>query len=264
MSTVQDNRFYREKTAMGEVAKREEGGEVVAMSESASVMEIISRAASDPNVDIDKMERLLAMRERMLDREAEQAFNEAMREAQAEMPQVVRDAKNEQTRSRYARYETISRKMAPIIAKHGFSLSFGTAESPLPNHYRITCRASHVAGHSRDYFADVPSDMVGMKGNQNKTATHGFGSTMSYGKRYLKTLIFDVSLTDEDDDGNRAVSQERIGPEQKAELIALIQETNTDTAKFCQFLCVGSLDDIFAAHFDSAKAALLKKRSAKQ
>jgi hypothetical protein len=248
---------------MKQIVKKEEAGaEVVAMSESASVMEIISRAASDPNVDIDKMERLLAMRERMLDREAEQAFNESMRAAQQEMPQVVRDAKNEQTRSRYARYETISRKMAPVITKHGFSLSFGTADSPLKDHYRITCKASHVAGHSRDYFADVPSDMVGMKGNQNKTATHGFGSTMSYGRRYLKTLIFDVAVTNEDDDGGSAALVEPISAKQKDELIELIKETGTDTAKFCQFMCVDALDDLRTTHFDSAKSALLKKKGA--
>ena len=42
-----------------------------------------------------------------------------------------------------------------------------------------------------------------MKGTQNKTATHAFGSTMSYGRRYLKLMIFDVATTDEDD-GNAA------------------------------------------------------------
>jgi len=38
----------------------------VVHDESAALISIISRAASDPNVDIDKMERLLQMQERIL------------------------------------------------------------------------------------------------------------------------------------------------------------------------------------------------------
>jgi hypothetical protein len=48
---------------------------------------------------------------------------------------------------------------------------------------------SHTAGHSRHYQADVPIDNTGPKGAQNKTMTHGFGSALSYGRRYLKLLI---------------------------------------------------------------------------
>jgi hypothetical protein len=49
--------------------------------------------------------------------------------------------------------------------------------------------------------------MTGPKGNQNKTATHGFGSTMSYGRRYLICLIFNITLTNEDQDGNQPGEQ---------------------------------------------------------
>ena len=39
-------------------------------SESATVLSLISHAASDPNVDMDKMERLMTMRQKMVDDEA--------------------------------------------------------------------------------------------------------------------------------------------------------------------------------------------------
>src|SRR5690349_1326952 len=86
---------------------------IVPVSESAAIFQIIERAARDPNVDLDKMERLMAMREREMTRIAQTAFNVAMKEAQAEMPQVVRNAKNTQTNSLYARYETISDAIQP-------------------------------------------------------------------------------------------------------------------------------------------------------
>lgn len=210
---------------MSEVAKKQE---VIPAENGNAVLSMIERVAMDPNADVDKLERMLAMQERILDREAESAFNVAMQEAQAEMPRIVRDAKNSSTNSRFARLETIAEKVKPIITKHGFSMSFGTSDSPLEKHYRITCIVSHTAGHSREYHADVPADTTGMKGTQNKTATHGFGSTMSYGRRYLTLLIFDIALTDEDDDGNKA-SGNLISDEVKADLVDLIQKTNTDT-----------------------------------
>ena len=49
----------------------------------SSFLEIISKAARDPNVDIDKMEKLLQMQERIASRHAEQEFNQAMNAAAA-------------------------------------------------------------------------------------------------------------------------------------------------------------------------------------
>ena len=49
---------------------------------------------------------------------------------------------------------------------------------------------------------DLALDGVGLKGNPNKTAVQASGSTISYGRRYLKLMVFDVVLTNEDNDGN--------------------------------------------------------------
>lgn len=233
-------------------------GEVVQVG-AASIMEVIGRAASDPNTDVDKLERLLGMYERITAREAEVAFNESLKAAQAEMPQIKRDAKNDQTNSRYARLETVSQAMDPIITKHGFALSFGTAESPLPGHYRITCTLSHEAGHSRDYHADVPADLTGMKGTQNKTATHAFGSTMSYGRRYLKLMMFDVALTD--DDGNAAEAT-FISEAQAAQLEALMREAGADREAFLGYMAVDRVEHIRVNEFRKALTSLAAKKRA--
>jgi hypothetical protein len=165
-----------------------------------SLLATIERAAKDPTVDIDKMERLLGMAERMEARNAEQQFNEAMRAVQESIPRILRDATNPSTNSKYARLESLLKVVVPIYTAAGFSISFGTADCPHADHYRITATVSHKAGHSRPYQCDIPSDTTGMKGTMNKTKTHGFGSTMSYGRRYLTLLIFNIALVNEDDD----------------------------------------------------------------
>ena len=65
--------------------------------ETSAVLALIERAAKDTSVDIDKMERLLAMHDRMVLASREQAFNEAMGRAQERMRPVVKDANNPQT-----------------------------------------------------------------------------------------------------------------------------------------------------------------------
>lgn len=234
------------------------------VSESAAIFQIIERAARDPNVDIDKMQRLMDMREREMARLAQVEFNKAMKDAQAEMPQVVRDADNDQTKSRYARYETISEAIQSIITRHGFSLTFSEGTPAKENHIRVVCDVMHDAGHVKQYHADIPFDNVGMKGNANKTNTHAYGSTKSYGKRYLKCDIFDVALKNEDDDGNAAggqAPQERISQEQLQTLRTLIEETKSDIEKFCQLGKIEALPDMLARDFESAINLLNQKKA---
>jgi len=183
-----------------ELMPMEKRGTEISVPQNQSLLATIERAAKDPGVDIDKMERLLAMAERMESRNAEQQFNEAMRQVQEGVPRILRDATNPSTNSKYARLESLLKVVVPIYTAAGFSISFGTADCPHADHYRITATVSHKAGHSRPYQCDIPADTTGMKGMMNKTKTHGFGSTMSYGRRYLTLLIFNIALVNEDDD----------------------------------------------------------------
>jgi len=169
---------------------------------SSAILQVIERAAANPDIDVEKMERLFALQERMLTRNAELAFNESMRAAQEEMPKIYRNKENKQTNSYYADLERIADAAVPCYTKHGFSLSYGTEDCPIAGSLRVPCLVSHVAGHSRTYKADVALDLTGMKGAANKPATHGFGSTMSYARRYLVLMIFNLTLTNEDNDGN--------------------------------------------------------------
>lgn len=60
----------------------------------------------------------------------------------------------------------------------------------------------HVGGHCKRYEGDFPLYKAGAKGNDNKTAIQATGSTFSYARRYLTYLIFNLTVADEDTDGN--------------------------------------------------------------
>lgn len=221
---------------------------------AGDLLSIIERAARDPNINIEKMERLFQLQERVLNREAEQAYAEAKHAAQAEMPQIKRTGNNDQTRSSYAELDVIAAAIDPIAAKHGFSESYGTADCPLENHYRVTCRLRHRGGFYEDFQADVPADTVGMKGTPNKTATHGFGSTMSYGRRYLKLLVWNIATTD--DDGRAATSGAPIDWTSLEALKARAAQVGATEERFAKFLKVPSLAQLPAARFQEAMAEL--------
>lgn len=166
------------------------------------LLSVIARAAADPTIDLDKMDRLLAMQERIMAKGAEQSFNAALSAAQAKMKPIAADAVNPQTRSKYASYAKLDSALRPIYTDHGFALSFNTGDNAPPEHVRVICYVSHIGGHSKSYHVDMPTDGKGAKGNAVMTATHAVGAGMSYGMRYLLKMIFNVAVGEDDNDGN--------------------------------------------------------------
>lgn len=177
-----------------------------------SPLATFERMASDTDVDVEKFERFMQMREREMARLAREQFNIAMTSAQREMRMIATDADNPQTRSRYASYAKLDKALRPIYTGHGFGLSFNTTDSPLPEHMRLLCEVSHIGGHSKAYQIDMPADGKGAKGGDVMTKTHAMGAAASYGMRYLLRLIWNVAVGEDDDDGNgRGRRHERPG-----------------------------------------------------
>lgn len=186
---------------MNDLAERQQTQAPAVAGETGAVLAMIERVATNPEADMDKLERLLDMQERVMNRNAEGAFARAMNEAQAEMGPVAADANNPQTRSRYASYAALDRALRPVYTRHGFSLSFDTGESG-PETVKVLCHVSHSEGHTRTYQVVMPADGKGAKGGDVMTKTHAAGAGMSYGMRYLLKLIFNVAVGEDDNDGN--------------------------------------------------------------
>lgn len=238
-------------------------GQVVPINDNGALMAAIANAARDPNIDVEKMERLFAMHERMEAKQAETAFNTAMNEAQNGMGRISADRENTQTRSWYASYGALDRVLRPIYTQHGFALSFDTGDSP-PDMVRVLCRVSHSAGHTQTYHADMPADGKGAKGGDVMTKTHAAGSAMSYGMRYLLKMIFNVALGEDDDDGNGAGEPlPRITADQAATIRDMLDVTGSDTRKFLNWLKADSIEAIAAQAYEAAiKALKAKEKSA--
>lgn len=212
-------------------------------TESQNVLAGIMRAASDPNVDVAKLKSLLDMQKEILSHQAEIAFNAAMNDCQGEIKPVARNAQNNHTKSKYAKLEKVDDAVRDIYAAHGFSLSFGS--EPVDGGVKVTCLVAHKQGHSRSYQLQGELDMSGAQGKANKTSIQGLGSTISYLRRYLTLMIFNIVLTDEDTDGQPQVKY--VTPIQKE---ALQKALGPFEDEFCKKYQLESLEELAADDFD--------------
>lgn len=159
------------------------------------------RLAIDKGAPIETIERLVALQEKMLARQAEIEFNEALNRVQSKITRVAPDLQNSQTNSKYASYAAIDRVIRPIYSEEGFSLSFSEEDCPKAEHVRIVCFVSKGA-YTRQYRKDMPADGKGAKGGDVMTKTHAAAAADSYAKRYLVKDIFNVAIGQDDTDGN--------------------------------------------------------------
>lgn len=239
-------------------------------SDSAALLQVISRAASDPSVDIDKMERLMQMHERLTERNAKAAFAAALAEMQPRLPVVDRkglievrkkDSSGERTgaiqqSTPYALWEDINEAIRPLLSEFGFALSFRVKKDA--DRVEVTAVLSHREGHSEETTLSLPMDSSGSKNN-----VQAIGSSTKYGMRYTAVALLNITTRGEDDDGKAAGIGQTISDEQRDVLDKMIDATGTDADRFLAFFKIEYLAELPAARFDEAKRLLEQKAKTK-
>lgn len=241
------------------VAKIEPDAPVAVQPETSALISMIERAARDPSVDIDKMERLFQMHERVEAKQRESAFNTAMAAAQAELRPVVRTLNNTQTSSKYADLAAISEAADPIIHAHGLGVITSEFTSALAQHVGVRIKVTHVAGYSESYDFNIPLDGTGLKGNPNKTATHAYASTITYGRRYAKCAVFDIATKNDTDGNSSAAGKTNVEPATLDEIFKLIDDTHSERPWFLAHYSVETFDDLNGKQRNEIKSNLLTK-----
>lgn len=163
--------------------------------------DLITKLASDEKFDVDKLERLLALQQEEDDRYWNAHFNEMFARVQSEMAPISRDATNDQTRSQYATFAQLDSKLKPIYSKYGFGVTTNTEAGAPPEHVRVVGFLTN-GPISRKYEYDSPYSTTGFKGTAMMTMAHAKQSAVTYGRRTILTMMFNIAT--EDDDGNAA------------------------------------------------------------
>ena len=250
----------------------EQTAEIVDEPQSTEIIQAtpmsLLQLAIDKGFDAERIGQFMDLQDRMENKRAEQEYVESMNRCQKKMPVVVRDMENTQTKKWYARLETVAAAIRPIYTEEGFSLEFCEGKSDLPEHRRIVCEVRHVGGCTKSFHLDSPIDDVGAKGAATKTPIQGLGSLVSYLRRYLTLMIFNITVADEDNDGNP--NKCTISEDAVATLNGMLEQCRSvgrplDGAafgRFMKFLGVeetGNIGDITQAKFLTAVATLSKR-----
>jgi hypothetical protein len=226
---------------------------VVPISNDSNIMAVISRAAADPTCDIDKLERLMAMHERMQARDAEAEFNAAMAAMQSDIPSIAERGAivvNGQKRSDYATFEDINDVIKPIMQQHGFAITFKVEN--IAQGLSVTGILMHRAGHRESTTMLLPLDTSG-----SKNAVQAVGSSTSYGKRYVMSALLNLTTRGEDDDGHAAVPTATVTAIQARQLQSLLDKCS-DKAKEAFAGMYGTTNDVSKSEFDRVLGGLTK------
>lgn len=164
---------------------------------------MFERLATNPDVDVEKLERLIQMQERIMAHNAKAAFNAAYSRMQAELPEVAERGQivvKGTVRSHYAKLEDIQVAVKPVLKAYGFAIRHRT-EWPegKANVIRIVGILSHEQGHSEESVFEAPMDR-----SEYRTDIQSMGSTVSYGRRYTTLDLLNISTRGADDDGQKS------------------------------------------------------------
>lgn len=216
-----------------------------------SMLDSINQVLTNPNASVDTIEKMLDMQERIMNRNAEAAFNIALAEMQPKLP-AIKPMGTAHQNVKYAKFEDIQKAIAPYLAEHGFALSFKTGQND--KSITVTAILRHREGHSDETTITLPAD-----GSGSKNAVQAVGSSTSYGKRYAATALLNLNVAGDDDDGAAGGAGELITNEQLEELQTLIEESESDIVKFCKFFKISSLKDLPLMKFGNAHKQLKAK-----
>lgn len=184
--------------------------QVATQSNEASMAMQIMSMASNPEFDVEKLEKLMDLQEREMARLALVAFNQAFAEMQSQIPTVAKSKKGGD--SNYATLEDVVEITRPILNRYGFSTYFDT-KTDISNNREVKDKYGnvnviydgnviveaillHKMGHQIKTSLIVPFDFSGSK---KMNTAQAMGSAVSYGKRYSLCALLNIATRDDND-----------------------------------------------------------------
>lgn len=221
-----------------------------------ALMAIISRAASDPSFDVEKLTKLLELQERWQATQARKEYVAAMSAFKADPPKIVKNKHVAfgNTAYNHATLDEVCDKIGAALSKHGLSHRWSVEQA---DKITVTCTITHVAGHSESTTLTSGADTSGQK-----NAIQAIASAVTYLQRYTLLAATGLSTSEmQDDDGQGA---EYITEKQSADIRALLTEVNSNESSFLRTIKADSIETIRAAAFNTVVGVLqAKRRSAK-
>jgi ERF superfamily protein len=228
---------------------------------SDPILLMIANAARDPAVDIEKFERLMALRERVSLADARRAFYAALARAKGEFGPILKTRLVDyphtegsgRTTYKYEELADIGGVVDPILSKHG--LSYRHKSSQEGPKIKVTCILSHEDGFSEENSLEGVEDKSGKK-NPNQS----IASTVTYLQRYTLKEGLGIGAGRDDDDASVAPEDPAIESDDVAYVEQLIRDTDSDLGKFLETIGAPAIAEMRMSHFKRAVGLLNEKK----
>jgi ERF superfamily len=228
---------------------------------SDPILLMIANAARDPAVDIEKFERLMALRERAGMADARRSFYGALARAKGEFGPILKTRQVDyahkdgggRTNYKYEELADVGAVVDPVLSKHG--LSYRHKSTQEGGKIRVTCILSHEDGYSEENSLEGVEDKSGMK-NPNQA----IASTVTYLQRYSLKEALGIAAGRDDD---AAIASEPPFTMTSDEIIYvedLLRDTKSDLPKFLEAIGAASIAEFSSAQYKRSVALLNEKK----
>jgi hypothetical protein len=216
--------------------------------------------AVERGADLDKLERLMALKERWEATEARKAYNGALAAFKANPPLLKKNKHVEFGTTKYD-HATLDEACAVIgaaLTPHGLSHRWEVEQTD--SRIRVSCVLTHAMGHSERVTMEAPADSSG-----SKNSIQAIGSTVTYLERYTLLAATGTAAKGQDSDGSGGGTGKRIDEGQAADFLAAIDaaaDSETLKAMFgAAWKAAETAGDkgaqrLFTQHKDARKKAL--------
>lgn len=184
---------------MNQVAKKTEAAEISTEVGGDPVLSLLERVILMPEMPIERVNALMDMQERQMNKVAEQQFNASFAQAMAEMPSAPQSGLNKHTSQKYSTLDDLVKTSRPVLSKHGLALNWKTeiADGVMT----VTAIVRHEGGWREENSKSAPVD-AGKGQGASMNTIQAQGSTETYLKRYTGFGILGMSSEDFDDDAH--------------------------------------------------------------
>lgn len=150
----------------------------------------------DGGMDVGKLKELLELQERWDATQAKKAYTEAMAKFKANPPEIIKDktVNFNQTNYSHASLYNVTSCINKALSEHGLAASWVTSQDN--GLIMVTCKITHIGGHSESTCLSAPPDASG-----SKNPIQAMGSTVTYLERYTLLALTGLATCDQDDDG---------------------------------------------------------------
>lgn len=189
---------------------------------------MIEQIVLNPQLPMERLEKMLDMKDRMDAQAARRAFDNAIAGAKSEIKPIEktkrvhfesRDTSKPATDYKHETLAGIAEQIDPILSKYGLSYRYRTKQEG--TQVTVTCILSHREGHFEETSLTGGPDTSGSKNSYQQV-----GSAVTYLQRYTLKALLGLAAA-QDDDGNGAEAKgpvETITGEQYEQIVLRLEK----------------------------------------